>query len=88
MTIEHLTLKELRIRSGLSLRKAGAAIGRVYSTVWHWEEGMSNPRDIFELGLLLNVYGLHPRPEELRSLDRKLFEGKNLAEIKFRVVSE
>lgn len=87
MTIEHLTLKELRIRSGLSLRKAGAAIGRVYSTVWHWEEGMSNPRDIFELGLLLNVYGLHLRPEELQRIDRKLQAGAALTQIKFRVVS-
>jgi DNA-binding transcriptional regulator YiaG len=39
--IRHLPspLRKLRQRTGLSLREAGALIGRSYQTVWNWEVG-------------------------------------------------
>lgn len=33
-------LRNLRNRTGLSLREAGALIGRSYQTVWNWEVGL------------------------------------------------
>lgn len=54
---EGLALKELRLRSGLSMKAAGLAVGRSDSFISHLENGRLDIPSEQLLEALLNVYG-------------------------------
>lgn len=60
-------LRNLRNRTGLSLREAGALIGRSYQTVWCWETGekVAPEADLRRLKKKLRER-LTPSPKPLR----------------------
>lgn len=58
-------VKELRARSGLSIRKFADLCGAHFVTVTRWEQGHQDVSPIYErvLNVLARDYGLRPMPE-------------------------
>ena len=57
MTNEARVLKDLRVESGLSMRKAGALVGRSDSYIAHTETGRMDVPTGDKLDQLLGIYG-------------------------------
>lgn len=57
LTNEARVLRDLRIASKLSMRKAGELVGRSDSYIAHIETGRMNPPTDEKLDRLLNIYG-------------------------------